>query len=264
VNSLHYVKTKRDKVGICNICGNVTNLSWDHVPPKGSIICTDVQILSITNNFLEIPNPPREYSQNGMKFRTICANCNNTIGLKFDVVFNNFILKLINLISENIGKEMFLNINVNLEFLIKSIFAHMLAAKGEVENTVPDIKMKECLLDIKEIRDINIHYWFYPYAINQVIRDILIHKIRDGKNALVSILKLYPIAFLVTDSDMFLGEMPRLNDFLKLEGDKETTIKFDLSRLYDYKWPIIVDEDTLIMAGQSIASSVMAVPKLKK
>jgi len=51
---------------------------------------------------------------------------------------------------------------------------------------------------------------------------------------------------------------------LKLEGDKETTIKFDLSRFYDYKWPIIVDEDTLIIAGQSIASSVMAVPKLKR
>jgi hypothetical protein len=260
-NSLHYVKVKRDREGICNICGKESLLSWDHVPPKGSIVYDDVEVISIANSFVEIENPPKEFSQNGMKFRTICSDCNNLIGSKYDIVFNNFITRLISKVGENFEQLSPFVIDVNLESLIKSIFAHLLAGKGEIENTVPDIRMREFLLQKSDLSNINIHYWFYPFTINQVIRDILIGKIFDGKNALVSIMKLYPVAFLVTESDMFLECLPRLNNY-EFKEDGESIIEFDISKFYDYMWPIVVDDSTIIMGGQSINSSVISVPRL--
>lgn len=260
-DNLHYVKIKRDKIGQCNICGKESTLSWDHVPPKGSIISSDVEIITIANSFNEIENPPREMSQNGMKFRTICPECNNLIGSKYDVVFNDFIKRLIISIKNEFEKTKFIEIGVNIEVLVKSIFAHMLAAKGEIENTVPDSKMKEFLLEDKDFEYFNIHYWFYPYYVNQVIRDILVAKINVHDNALVSVLKLYPIAFLVTDSNLFLGDIPRLNDYYDDISDNSIVIKFDLSKFYDFRWPIIVDNNTLIAGGQSLNSSVFAIPR---
>jgi len=263
MKTLHYVKIKRERVGICNICGTEAVLSWDHVPPKGSIICDDVEVLSIANNFIKIQKPPKVLSQNGMKFRTICSKCNSLIGGKYDVIFNSFISTLIGLICKNKGNEKHINANVNVEMLIKSVFGHMLAAKGENENTVPDTKMKGYLLGNEDISDLKVHYWFYPYVVNQVIRDVLIHKIQNRQNAFVSILKLFPIAFLVTNSDMFMGTVPVLNDYSKTSNGENAIVKLDLSLVYDYQWPIISDEDTILAGGQSINSAVMAVPRLK-
>lgn len=263
-NSLHYVKTKREKVGICNICGKEGKLSWDHVPPKGAIIYSNVEVLSVINNFIRIDNPNKEFYQNGMKFRTVCSSCNNLIGSKYDIVFNNFIFRLIDSIRENIGKAATFEICVDLELLIKSILGHMLAAKGEIENTLPDEKMREYLNGDKKFPEFNIHYWFYPFTINQVVRDIVVSKFSLKKNAMISILKLYPIAFLVTNDDMFLGMVPRLNDYFNYKNDNGSIIKFNLDLFNDYMWPIISDNDTILAGGQSINSSLMAVPRTIK
>lgn len=262
-NNLHYVKIKRDKIGVCNICGKESKLSWDHVPPKGAIIYDDVIISSISNNFIEVEKPPRELSQNGMKFRTICSDCNSLVGSKYDSTFNDFIHRLCTLIEENLGKLMTIEIDVDIELLLKSIFAHMLSAKSEIEHTVPDTFMREYLLNNKDISNINIHYWFYPFAINQVIRDILISKISSGNSAFLSILKLYPIAFLVTDSNMYSGLLPRLNDFYNNFERSKSILQFDLTRVFDYRWPLISDNDTIFAGGQSINSSVIAIPRVK-
>jgi len=46
-SQIHYVKVKREKVDHCNICRNQATLSWDHVPPKGSIEVTPVEQMTI-------------------------------------------------------------------------------------------------------------------------------------------------------------------------------------------------------------------------
>lgn len=260
-NNIHYVKIKRDAHGICNICKKETELSWDHVPPKGSIFYTDVEIYSLSNGFLSIDNPPRVVSQNGMKFRTICSSCNNLMGTRYDVVFNNFIKQTILILEQGNQDFQYLELKVDLKYLVMSILGHLLAAKAEYEATVPDEMMRNILNS--EVFDsngpLNIHYWFYPYASNQVARDLLVSKINLDKHALVSILKVFPFAFLVTESDMFIGKVPRLNEFYH-----RGLINFNVSLIPDFYWPIIVDDETVIMGAQSIASSVIAVPRIIK
>ena len=83
-NKINYVKIKREKEGRCNICGCNEKLTWDHVPPKNSIFFRDVQIVSLFGKY-DLDNYPSTISQNGTKFRTICAKCNNILGTEYDI-----------------------------------------------------------------------------------------------------------------------------------------------------------------------------------
>lgn len=38
------MKIKRNRIDICNICREQKLLSWDHVPPKGGIKLTSVEM----------------------------------------------------------------------------------------------------------------------------------------------------------------------------------------------------------------------------
>ena len=89
-----YREHKGHKTGPCNICGTRGQLTWDHVPPKGGVDLQLVEIERATAVFtssLGMEKP--EISQNGLKFRTLCATCNNKrLGAKFDPALNSLAL----------------------------------------------------------------------------------------------------------------------------------------------------------------------------
>lgn len=41
---MHYIKNKRNQIDSCNICGQVKELTWDHVPPKSSGNNTEINV----------------------------------------------------------------------------------------------------------------------------------------------------------------------------------------------------------------------------
>lgn len=258
--SIHYVKNKREKISKCNICGNNTNLTWDHVPPKGAIFHDNVEMISIANAFNPLDKPPKVFSQNGMKFRTICNTCNNLIGSKFDVEFNTFIQELFKLVYLNFSKTEFVSMVINPEKIVKAVCGHLLAAKADLEDTISDEKMRDFVLGRMTHLDMNVYIWFYPYLENQVIRDILIGRFTINKTALISMLKCYPIAFIVTESDMFDSDFQKLN-FDTNSSNSTFEFKLDISRVYSKEYPLIVDDKTIIMGGQSIQSACISRPK---
>jgi hypothetical protein len=65
--------------GYCLICGTFGPLSWDHVPPQGSITITKIEQAHLT----EVMGVNSDAvigvkSSNGSKFRTICKHCNSS------------------------------------------------------------------------------------------------------------------------------------------------------------------------------------------
>jgi len=78
----YYAKMKRDKNHFCNICKSKTLLTWDHVPPQGGIDITPVEQETILER-LTASKDDRQYliSQNGVKYRTICKDCNDRLGV---------------------------------------------------------------------------------------------------------------------------------------------------------------------------------------
>jgi len=92
---MHFAKYKREKISTCNICMEDKPLSWDHVPPKGGINLTSVQMQTVFNLMAGDRGEPwlRE-SQNGVKYRTICKQCNELLGVQYDPTINDFAIEI--------------------------------------------------------------------------------------------------------------------------------------------------------------------------
>lgn len=95
---MKYQKIKRNQVDKCNICGKESHLTWDHVPPKS---CYNNGPIKYNPFFKGIPNEKYEGEfQSGIRFRSLCENCNNNLlGAKYDPELNKFTLKISELIQ---------------------------------------------------------------------------------------------------------------------------------------------------------------------
>jgi hypothetical protein len=70
------IVTKGPKEGRCNICGEEGKLTEDHTPPKGCIKIKQVELHHIIQHLnAEQPQSKGRISQNGVKYRTLCARC---------------------------------------------------------------------------------------------------------------------------------------------------------------------------------------------
>jgi hypothetical protein len=88
---MHYAKSKREKKSICNLCREEKALSWDHVPPKGEIELGPVEMETVFEIMAgDREKPKLRESQNGVKYRTICGECNSLLGREYDPTINGF------------------------------------------------------------------------------------------------------------------------------------------------------------------------------
>lgn len=99
---MNYIKEKRDKTGQCNICGKTEQLTWDHVPPKN---CFNNKRTEYNSLFSELISEDKrfEIAQSGIKFRTICRDCNNSLlGSKYDTELKKLVDQLDLMINSRI------------------------------------------------------------------------------------------------------------------------------------------------------------------
>ncbi len=82
---LHMV-TRGAKSGTCNICGVDGPLTEDHTPPKGCVRPTAMELQHVTHR-IDAGKAIKTKAQDGVKYRTLCARCNNTLlGGRYDPV----------------------------------------------------------------------------------------------------------------------------------------------------------------------------------
>lgn len=263
MNSINYVKIKREKEGKCNICGALDTLTWDHIPPRKAIFFNDVEIASIFNKHSE-EKYPIEFSQNGTKFRTICSKCNNNLGTRYDVNFVEFIHEASEKVYKSFPNEEYITCKIKPVKVIKSLFGHLLAAKGDYENSLIDIEMRKFLHDDNLwLPDFNVFYWFHPYANIEIMRDLAICKIgSECEPDTFSILKMYPIAFYITKANTF-NHLKNLKNYCSSNVEEYVNIPIDIStkNIASSDWPTLVDDNTFLLAGQSVNSSIISIPR---
>jgi hypothetical protein len=263
---IHYVKVKREKVDHCNICRNHATLSWDHVPPKGGIEVTPVEQMTILQLLTTKENEGlSSISQNGVKFRTICSHCNNTLlGLRYDPVLNEFAISVGRFLKATLEMPPIIKYETRPNPLIRAIVGHMLAAKGYFERTVVDEELRDFFSD--ESADFPNHlkmfYWVYPYPYTVVIRDVVMPSVRGnlGTKGFFSILKYFPMAYLICDLDQYEG-LDDLTFYYDKSPSKLADIPITLKQVRHPQWPEIVDDTNFVVGGQSLKSAVFAKPK---
>ena len=256
-----YNKVRRNKIDQCNLCLKTRNLSWDHVPPKGGISLSAVEIKNIFETLAGRKDTNYDISQNGVKYRTLCSVCNSRLGSEHDTTLNKLNLTVGSFLKSTLILPKVTHIKTKPIRLIKSVLGHLIAAKIDIHKARLDDQVRQLIFSDTAIipTDINIFYWVYPYDNTIIMRDFAtLAKSGDNKSfAICNVLKYFPVAFLVTNSSDFRG-LECLTKYRTLNIDDEVDIRVVLNRVADYDWPEKVDDNNLIFLSGSTQKGIIA------
>ncbi|RJP64540.1 MAG: hypothetical protein C4539_14285 [Ignavibacteriales bacterium] len=216
---------------ICNICLSEKELTFDHVPPK----CTGNEgLYHYVNLYNYMVNSSIEYkgiSQDGIKYQTICKKCNNEILKQYDdeinILFNTF--KTVKL-----SNKLILKLTIKPNKIIRGILGHFLSAKtSHIRTSMEDIFADAITYPSKPI-DKSLGFYVVPYFYDQirVIRDLLI----DYNRVIVNCIKIYPLAFIVTQPKYF-PNLPDWSCFFDVEPDLKYDVELFGMKECKLEWP---------------------------
>lgn len=275
---MYYAKERRKQLDRCNICGNIAELTWDHVPPKfceNSSTMDYVLMLGLKSSVKsDKPFPLR--AQNGIKYRSLCAKCNNAqLGLQYDPSYKELVEKMKTLLTSSCAFNQTVSIRVKPNRIARAIAGHMLAAKNEYEESVIDEKLREYFFneEMRKPEEMKLCYFIYPYQTISIVRDVCVKSYNVGSEyipqGVFSCLYSFPVAFLLCESSDMTG-LPDLFAFCTTNIDDEENIPINLESAWfpgtnivrHPIWPCNISDDdygaSMLLAGQSFSDSVYA------
>lgn len=261
-----YEKRKRNKIDRCNICLAQKELSWDHIPPKGGIVLSSVEIKNIFQIIAGRPDDQYRISQNGVKYRTICSACNSKLGSDFDPVLNSLNETITRYLKSHLILPKVLYLKVKPKRLIKAILGHIIAAKFNIDESVFDAEVRKYLIsDTEQLpKEANIFFWIYPYDNTVIMRDFMIPANLGDFSSMTfcHLLKYFPIAFIVTGEEKFRG-LPCLTKYKDFALDEECEIQINLNSVELPDWPERVDNSNILVASAETNHGIFATPRKK-
>ena len=233
----HYIKVKKRETDICNICTQVRKLTWDHVPPRGVGLPGDVYTGTFFDKLPSINDYGKKY-QSGIKYRTICEQCNNIVLGEKDQWLKEFEVAVGEKIIEmRAHMPVFLEIDVPINKICKSICGHLLAAKDSADECVMDARMREYVLeDTKSAEEcgIRLFFWLYLYSSTCVMRDVIPRGINNKEmpSGMISFFSSYPFSFIVGLDDMNVPGLSDLGKYTTKNLDDVVRVSIESESVY--------------------------------
>lgn len=253
MSEIHYLKEKRGRTDYCNICGQLSDLTWDHIPPKG---ITHGEAVIANTVFEKLPAPTEHMKrfQSGIKFRSLCSKCNNAVLGENDKVYQQFIAD----VERQLSSPVLLNkivVPVKINRLCRAMIGHALAAKNSFEaDVIPDQQMRQYVLDpSKTLTAVRLYTWLYPYKTIIIARDFVTRgfQLKTHPTEMISaVIAAYPLAYMITDEDTDCG-VDNLGMYTTENIEDEVDVVLHYETLFvkdsdDYKpfnWPVNISDD---------------------
>lgn len=239
------LQTRGPESGICNICGQTARLTDDHIPPKGVPRVGQVYLdrLSETLGAGKPTSHAREF-QRGVKYRSICAICNNErLGSYYDPTLVAFCRDVQTAITQRLYAPT--DIRVQQNRLFRSIIGHLLAHGLNTHRTGTLVSSKtDYFLDptLPFPDDLRLYCWVYPYRPQVVARGLgTIFDFSVARDPVVcSIMKFFPIAWMCSVGDLPAMEaetVMRVDNLATAQIDDHADIVIYPSRIPPSRWP---------------------------
>lgn len=251
------IATRGPKIGQCNICGNHGPLTEDHTPPKGCQKPKQVQLHHIVNLLSDEPLRAKgRYSQNGVKYRTLCPRCNNALlGAKYDPPFIDFVNEVGRLLKSSLQLPPALCIRVQPQAILRSLIGHISAQgvdrylKGPLTETVKEYFLDETKPLPNELR---VFYWAYPYKPHVMFRDAAYLDIPSKAVFSIWLLKFFPVAFLVTWDEPQGLDYPihSFDAWRSATFETVADLPINLRQIPPMHWPEAPSNKSVIVYGQ--------------
>lgn len=261
------VRTRGNKNGQCNICGETSVLTEDHSPPKSCVRPKAVQIRHIIGLLADkgIQEKGR-ISQNGIKFKTLCSRCNNKLlGLIYDPALAQFTNQVSQILSSRLTLPKVMSIRGNPQRIMRSVVGHLAAQGVERYLKGPETgAIRNSFLDetIPLPENIRIYYWPFPHHGCTIFRDAAYLDLQSGQVAAIWLIKFFPVSFMVawekTENRMF--NLPCLSDWRELPPTEEVELPLQLTHIPHRYWPEAPTETSVIIYGQE---AIFAIPHIE-
>lgn len=260
---MNYIKQKRKQVDRCNICGRVTKLTWDHVPPKAVLNEPNTYANTLFSEY-ELPSPNKHMAhyQSGIKYRSICADCNNAVLGKNDFVYKNFIDEIVTqlemvakAIQQGIALPRRITVNVKINRILRAICGHFLAMKTIYDDkNLADEYLRTYVQDESlRLEKENLFSWFYPYSTVVNVRDLATkgHYTQTHPTGLISVMAAYPLAYMISSDDETKCRVDNLGKYSteRIEDTVPVTLHFDtalfvgVNQVKHFAWPVNISDD---------------------
>ncbi len=256
---------KKDK--ICNICQQEKELSVDHVPPQS---CPPVKS-RVTSKLLyqmigDTSFRPRQ-DQNGVTFKTICSECNNLLGSKYDWALGELARRIESFVESNLSLPDSFEVECLPNAVMRSVLGHLLAAKTETDEVVVDELIRPSIIDpsIPIHNDLHVFYWVYPYEETVILRDFCMPAVRGRFQnfGFFNLIKFYPLAFLVTHQLANYEGLPSFHQFNRFLPSEKRNVQVNLRSTKRSSFPEECSNTNFLAFGRAARDSVHSVPKSK-
>lgn len=250
-------------IGHCNICDSYEKLTEDHVPPKGSTRITQVKVLSLSKALdVGAEEAKGRYSQNGVKFKSLCGTCNNKyLGLKYDPSLNYLSNEIIKYIESNLALPRILHIKVKPNLIARAVLGHMLAidiGRGEKLQVCKDIARYFLNPTYNVPKNIKLYYWVYPFKKQILMRDAIYMSTLGSQGVHFMLIKYFPLAFMATLDSPEVRGLNNLVPYLSSKPEDEKEIPVTLYERPPAGFPENPTDNGLVFFGDS---SIGAIPK---
>ena len=215
-------------------------------------------------DLLSVEGPKRStrYSQDGVKYRTLCKCCNTKkLGSRYDPT----LVALSKVVSAYVQSALHLPNSMQIETkpnrLVRSIVGHLLAlGVGEHRNGKAIERLTDYFLDetIAFPEEVKLYYWLYPYNDQVTIKNSAGISLDMNSFAVIMLLKFFPISFLLVIDEPPTWHIPvrRLNSMLSTDIDVDATILVDFIGLPPRRWPEAPSKTGIVMHGDGATGAI--------
>lgn len=247
--TIDYIVETRDKVDRCNICGRTRTLTFDHVPPKATLLSPNVYT-STALSAIPTPDKYMKRYQSGIKYRSICQECNNErLGIN-DIELAKF--------TDSIAKELIspksedtIVITTKINRVVRAICGHFVAMKMSFDrNNLLDKQIRKILFyDNKMLERIKLYCWFYPFTTVCNARDITTIG-KDSRDThpkgMIGVMASFPLAFMISTKNEAVCGLDDISQYMTSNIDEEIQVALHLNTstypgtrmLRHFYWPL--------------------------
>lgn len=241
------------KRGPCALCKNTEDLTENHVPPEsvGNFDRWHAKswMTSVTANRDLILG--RSF-RNGLKFRTLCASCNNGLGGREDKAIGHFFDSVRKIIESPIAIQSTIRIAAKPNQLYKGLLAHMISANDNGIPTSFDIEGREVFSGRKTVGQSswNLFYWIYDGPDIFLMRNARVFLWHPTVRLIpLCVLKIYPLGFVFTQEPWFFG-LPNVRWYTRAKDDDEFDLPVPFHRVDRSPiWPVQTGDQNAIIAA---------------
>lgn len=221
--------------GKCKICGEILEMTKEHIPPKSALNKGKIKLLdpSETTKLLTRDKLPWEQddlkysiSQNGMQLQTLCKKCNNLTGRNYGNSYKDFVLSIAHIIQE---KKITAGTGVIIEyekFDHLSVFKQIISMFASLSNiTTRHSNVKDFLLS-PQVND-------FPHKDIHIFINIYL----DGQDGLFG-----PIASGTSRGTLLTYQIKRYPLIITMVYDYEKSkhigfdFGYDITHFHEYKY----------------------------